>query len=452
MENFVDKWQARLMPIANKIGNQRFLVALRDSFIGTLPVIMTGSFALMLNAFLSDLPGQFGWDWLSSNFQWLIDINWLVFKGSIPIVVLLFLFVFGVNIAKIYKTDTVSAGLVAIASYVITIGGSVTRTFSLGNSEQVNLDKLFEGVNAFKVSGNELIATINNVIPGDQISARGYFTAIIIGFVSVIIFCKVMSLDWTIKLPESVPPAIMKPFMSIIPTAIAMYVIAVFTFIFNMLTEELLIDWIYKVLQSPLLNLSQSFGAVLLIVFLNKIFWFFGLHGGNVLAPVIAGLFGVTMLANLEAYQAGNPIPYMWTDNSFGAFVWYDAVGLAIAILWQSKNKHYREVAKLGIFPMVFNIGEPVMYGVPVVLNPLMFIPYVLVPLLMTTVAYAATYFGLVAPVTQNVTWVMPPVLYGFFATAFDWRAIVLSLVNLAISTFVYLIFVKMSDRQQGLN
>ena len=122
MSSLVDKWQARLMPIANKIGNQKFLVALRDSFIGTMPVIMTGSFALMVNAFLSDLPGQFGWTWISSTFQWLIDINWLVFKGSIPIVTLLFLFTFGVNIAKIYNTDKVSAGLVAVASYIITIG------------------------------------------------------------------------------------------------------------------------------------------------------------------------------------------------------------------------------------------------------------------------------------------------------------------------------------------
>ncbi|MBZ2133874.1 PTS sugar transporter subunit IIC [Streptococcus gordonii] len=450
MSSLMDKWQARLMPIANKVGNQKFLVALRDSFIGTMPVIMTGSFALMLNAFLADLPGQFGWTWITTTFQWLIDINWLVFKGSIPIVVLLFLFTFGVNIARIYNTDKVSAGLVAVASYVITIGGSISKTFELASDSQA-VKKAVEKLPEFKLTGNSLAVTLNGVIPGDQISARGYFTAILIGFVSVIIFCKVMNRNWTIKLPDSVPPAIMKPFLSIIPAAIAMYVVGITTYIFNTVTGDLMINWIYKVLQAPLLSMSQSFWAVLLIVFLNKIFWFFGLHGGNVLAPVMASLFGVTMLANLEAFQAGQTIPYMWTDNSFGAFVWFDAIGVAIAILWQAKNKHYREVAKLGIFPMIFNIGEPVMYGLPIVLNPIMFIPYVLTPLLMVTVSYWATAWGLVAPVTQNVTWVMPPVLYGFFATAFDWRAIVLSLINIAISTFVYLPFVKMADKQQEL-
>ena len=450
MSSLMDKWQARLMPIANKVGNQKFLVALRDSFIGTMPVIMTGSFALMINAFLADLPGQFGWTWITTTFQWLIDINWLVFKGSIPIVVLLFLFTFGVNIARIYNTDKVSAGLVAVASYVITIGGSISKTFELAGDSQA-VKKAVEKLPEFKLTGNSLAVTLNGVIPGDQISARGYFTAILIGFVSVIIFCKVMNRNWTIKLPDSVPPAIMKPFLSIIPAAIAMYVVGITTYIFNTVTGDLMINWIYKVLQAPLLSMSQSFWAVLLIVFLNKIFWFFGLHGGNVLAPVMASLFGVTMLANLEAFQAGQTIPYMWTDNSFGAFVWFDAIGVAIAILWQAKNKHYRKMAKLGIFPMIFNIGEPVMYGLPIVLNPIMFIPYVLTPLLMVTVSYWATAWGLVAPVTQNVTWVMPPVLYGFFATAFDWRAIVLSLINIAISTFVYLPFVKMADKQQEL-
>ena len=450
MSSLMDKWQARLMPIANKVGNQKFLVALRDSFIGTMPVIMTGSFALMINAFLADLPGQFGWTWITTTFQWLIDINWLVFKGSIPIVVLLFLFTFGVNIARIYNTDKVSAGLVAVVSYVITIGGSISKTFELAGDSQA-VKKAVEKLPEFKLTGNSLAVTLNGVIPGDQISARGYFTAILIGFVSVIIFCKVMNRNWTIKLPDSVPPAIMKPFLSIIPAAIAMYVVGITTYIFNTVTGDLMINWIYKVLQAPLLSMSQSFWAVLLIVFLNKIFWFFGLHGGNVLAPVMASLFGVTMLANLEAFQADQTIPYMWTDNSFGVFVWFDAIGVAIAILWQAKNKHYREVAKLGIFPMIFNIGEPVMYGLPIVLNPIMFIPYVLTPLLMVTVSYWATAWGLVAPVTQNVTWVMPPVLYGFFATAFDWRAIVLSLINIAISTFVYLPFVKMADKQQEL-
>ena len=88
------------------------------------------------------------------------------------------------------------------------------------------------------------------------------------------------------------------------------------------------------------------------------------------------------------------------------------------------------------------------MYGLPTVMNPILFVLFVLSPALMAAVSYLATSFGLVAPVTQNVTWVMPPILYGFFSTGFDWRAIILSLVNLAIAILVYLPFVKMADKE----
>lgn len=410
MVSRLDILQEKLTPIAAKIGNQKFLVALRDSFVGTMPVIMTGSVALLINAFLVDLPDQFHLTQITKTFQWLVDINSLIFKGSIPIVSLLFIFCLGVNIAKIYKSDTTSSGLVALASFVISIDNSITKTFTLPDKLGSGLAKLVEGVDGLKVSGHDLSVTIGGALSGAQINARGYFTAIFVGFVASIIFCKAMNKKWVIKLPDSVPPAIMKPFMSIIPGFLAMYVVGIFTYVFNSISHDVFIEWIYKVLQLPLLGLSQSFLAVILLVLLNKLFWFFGLHGGNVLAPIMEGLFGVAMLANLEAYQNGQAIPYLWNSGSFGAFVWFDGLALVIAILLQSRNSHYREVAKLGLAPVLFNIGEPVNYGLPVVLNPILFIPYIVGPCLMAIVSYLATSLGLVSPVTQNVTWVMPPV------------------------------------------
>ncbi len=448
MQKFMDSIQKYLLPIATKIGNQKFLVALRDSFIGTMPVVMTGSIAIFLNAFLVDIPDQFGLLGITRTFQWLVDINNLIFKGSLAIVSLLFIFSLGVNIAKIYRTDTLSAGLVSLAGFVISIGSSITSNFGITNGDSGKLTQLLKGVDGLSVDGSSLSVTISGLLPGSQINSNGYFTAIIIGFFTAIIFCKLMNKNWTIKLPDTVPPAIATPFLSIIPAVIALYAVGAVTYVFNLVTGELIIDWIYKVLQTPLLGLSQSYVAVLLVAVLTQLFWFFGIHGGNVMAPIMEGVFGVALLANLEAYQTNQPIPYLWTSVSFGSFVWYATLGLLIAIFWQSKNSHYREVAKLGIAPVMFNIGEPVMYGLPTVLNPILFIPFILSPALMATVAYFATSLGLVSPVTQNVTWVMPPVLYGFFATGFDWRAIVLSLVNIAIATFVYLPFVKMADKE----
>ena len=448
MNKLMESIEKYLLPIASKISNQKFLVALRDAFIGTMPVVMTGSIALLLNAFLVDVPEQFGNTSIPQTFSWFVDVNNLIFKGSLAIVSLLFIFSLGVNVAKIYKTDTLSSGIVALSAFIIAISNSITKSIQFPNADGQVLSELFKGVKDIAVEGNNLSVTVSGIIPGAQINSNGYFTAILIGFIACIIYSKLMNKNWTIKLPDTVPPAIAKPFMSIIPGFVALYVVAIFVYAFNKITGQLLIDWIYKVLQTPLLGLSQSFIAVILIAFLTQLFWFFGIHGGNVMAPIMEGLFGITLLANMEAFQNNQPIPYLWTSVSYGAFVWYGTLGLLIAILWKSRNSHYKEVAKLGIAPVLFNIGEPVMYGLPTVMNPILFIPFLLSPSLMAAVSYLVTTLGWVAPVTQNVTWVMPPVLYGFFATGFDWRAIILSLVNLAISIVVYLPFVRMADKE----
>ena len=448
MNKLMETIEKYLLPIASKISNQKFLIALRDSFIGTMPVVMTGSIALLLNAFLVDVPGQFGNTSIPQMFSFVVDINNLIFKGSLAIVSLLFIFSLGVNVAKIYNTDYLSSGIVALSAFIIAISNSITKTIQLPNADGQVLSELFKGIKDIAIDANNFSITVSGVIPGAQINSNGYFTAMLVGFMACIIFGKLMNKNWTIKLPDTVPPAIAKPFLSIIPGFIALYSVSIFVYVFNKITGQILIDWIYKVLQTPLLGLSQSFLAVVLIAFLTQLFWFFGIHGGNVMAPIMEGLFGVTLLANMEAFQNNQSIPYLWTSVSYGSFVWYGTLGLLIAIFWKSRNSHYKEVAKLGIAPVLFNIGEPVMYGLPTVMNPLLFIPFLLSPSLMAAVSYLATSLGWVAPVTQNVTWVMPPVLYGFFSTGFDWRAIVLSLVNLAISIVVYLPFVKMADKE----
>lgn len=146
-----------------------------------------------------------------------------------------------------------------------------------------------------------------------------------------------MNKNWTIKLPDTVPPAIAKPFLSIIPALVSLYIIAILTFLLNRITGKILTDVIYEILQRPMLGLSQSFFVVILVAFLVQFFWFFGIHGGNVMAPIMEGVFGVALLVNLEAYQNNETIPYVWTSVSYGSFVWYATLGLLIAIFWVSK-------------------------------------------------------------------------------------------------------------------
>lgn len=135
MNKFMETMEKYLLPIASKISNQKFLIALRDSFIGTMPVVMAGSVAILINAFLVDVPAQFGNTSIPATFKWLVDINNLISKGSISIVSLLFIFSLGVNIAKMYKTDTLSSGIVSLAAFIISIGNSISQNIKLPNAD-----------------------------------------------------------------------------------------------------------------------------------------------------------------------------------------------------------------------------------------------------------------------------------------------------------------------------
>lgn len=156
-----------------------------------MPVVMTEALVLLINAFLVDIPDQFHIKRITSTFQWWVDINNLVFKGSISIVALLFIFCLEYNVAKIYKADKLSSGLVALSVFIITLGNSMKQTFQLSNLSDIKLSQLFKGIDGITAHGNSIDVTIKNVLPGTQINSNGYFTAILIGFIASIIFCKI---------------------------------------------------------------------------------------------------------------------------------------------------------------------------------------------------------------------------------------------------------------------
>ncbi|EEF93945.1 PTS system, IIC component family protein [Catenibacterium mitsuokai DSM 15897] len=147
----------------------------------------------------------------------------------------------GYNIAKVYEVDKLSGGLVALSSFVISLGTSMTKAFEVSGVTS-GVAKALNKVAGLSYAKGSLSVTVSGLIPGNQVSSRGYFTAIIIGFLAVIVFAKIMKKDITIKLPDSVPPAIAVPFTSIIPAFVAMYVVAILTFAFDQLTGKLIID------------------------------------------------------------------------------------------------------------------------------------------------------------------------------------------------------------------
>lgn len=428
MNGFTNWMEKHFVPIAAKIGSQKFLVAIRDAFIAIMPITMAGAFSTLLNVFFRDLPTEWGWTGFVEAMQPVITVNGNVWWGTLAILSMCFVFALGYQLSKVYRTPPLAGGLIAFASFIAVTPQSIEVTSEAG----------------------EVISAWGN-LNWTLLDARGLFTALFIGFFSTIIYAKLMNRNITIKLPDTVPPAVSKAFASIIPGIVAIYLSGILAFIVSSLSGLSIGELILKYVQMPFLGLSQGLVAVLIIVLAVQLFWFFGLHGTNVLGPILDGVYLSATAANNSAYVMKESFEYLWTRGSFDAYVWLGGAGctlaLIIAILIVSKREDSRAVAKLSLPMGAFNINEPVVFGMPIVLNPIYFIPWIIVPIILTLIAYGATAIGLIPPVFNAVPWIMPPVLYAFFATGGNLITAGVALLNLVIAISIWSVFVIIANK-----
>lgn len=461
MKGFMDWMETRFMPIATRIGNQRHLVAIRDGFISIMPVTMVGSIAVLLNVFFRDLPNMW---WGEGNAfteacAQLIAINGLVWNGSLAILGLCFTFALGYCLSRSYEVNAVAGGVIALSAVVCTMNLAPAFSYVLPDVTTDAVPALqAAGLAVTEADGAvSLAVTGGGMISTELTSATGLFTCLIFGMLATMVYVRLTLRKITIKLPEGVPPAVSNAFTAIIPGCVAIYVCAVVTQVCVSLTGEYPNALISELIQKPLLGMSQSFFAVILTNFLMQLFWFFGIHGSNVMAPVTEGIYTPALLENLQVWNTTHDVsqmPYIWTRGSFDAYTMMGGsgitLGLLIAVFLFSRREDSRTIAKLSAPMGVFNINEPVVFGMPIVLNPLYLIPWLLVPVVATVVALLFTASGLIPPVFIQVPWIMPVGLYAFFATGGNVLAGLVALLNLAISFAIWTPFVILANREQA--
>lgn len=424
--NKLTAWmEEHFVPVAGKIGSQRHLVAIRDGFVGIMPITMAGSIAVLLNVFFRDLPGQWGMDSFVEAMQPVITINGNVWWASIAILALVFVFSLGYNLSNSYDINPLAGGLIAFASLIVTTPQAVPDGGPWGYLHI-----------------------------GGYAGATGLFTALFIGLLSTMIYVKLTQHNLIIKLPDTVPPAVNKAFAAIIPGLIAMYVISILTYLVNTYANSSINDLILKYIQMPLLGLSQGLFSIILITLLIQIFWFFGLHGTNVLAPILDGVYLTALNENLAVFERTSDLsqlPWMWTRGSFDAYTMMGGSGitiaLIIAIFIASKREDQRQIAKLAAPMGCFNINEPITFGIPIVLNSVYLIPWVLAPVVGVLIGYGFTAAGIIPPVFIATPWIMPPGIYAFLATGGNLLAGAVSLLIVAVAVIIWIPFVKMANK-----
>lgn len=427
--SFKDKFMEKLNMFAGKMSANIYISAIKNAFIANMPLLITGSFATLGSSVLcsttSGLAQFSGFGFLEQFSTLFSTINY----ACINLLAFYICFLIGGTVGKAKGHNEMFSGMLALASYVIMIPTSVVT----------------------KV--NDVDTVINNVISNTSSNAQGLFLSMIAGIVSIIIFDKLMNMDQLrIKMPDAVPPAVSSSFSSLIPTIGTLFIVSVFSFIFTKVTGMSFAEAIVVALQTPLLAVMQNPLGILFIVFVTQVFWFIGLHGANITAAVREPLMILALTTNLELYNAGQHPKMIVAKPFWSMFCTIGGsgctLGLLIAIYMVSKREDYKAVAKLSTAPAIFTINEPLIFGLPLVLNPIMMIPFILAPLVSASIGYFATYIGFAGAACVDVPWTTPVFINSYLATGGNIGAVITQAICLVVCILIYLPFVKMANKE----
>ncbi|WP_195572831.1 PTS cellobiose transporter subunit IIC [Clostridium paraputrificum] len=415
----LDKLESIFMPLAEKIGKNKYLISIRDGFLLTTPLLIIGSFFLLIANFPIN--------------------NWTEFWARF----------FGENwTAYMAKPTSATFDIMAILAVV-----GIAYSFS----RELNVDKLSGAAVAvvswfilmpYKVTDGSV--TLNG-IPLDWVGSKGIFIGIITAFVSVHIYAWVIKKGWIIKMPKGVPPAVTQSFAALVPSAVVLGVFFLVNSLLALTPYDNAFNFIFKFLQQPLLVLGSTLGAVLVAMGFQHFFWFFGINGGSIVGSIMQPILTPLSMENLSAFQAGNPLPNVINQQFYDLFTTFGGAGstlsMLIAMIIVCRSQRIKNLSKISVVPALFGINEPVIFGLPVVLNPTILIPFLLTPLINILISYFSMVSGLV-PFTSGVSmpWTTPVIISGFLTTG--WRGALLQLILVILGVFIYMPFVKMMDKQ----
>lgn len=429
MDSFERGMERILVPIAIKLNSQIHISAIRDAFILSFPIVMASSLIVLINfAVLSPdgfIASLLHLGTIFPNLAEAQNIFSPVMNGSVNVMSIMIAFLIARNIAISYQQDDLLCGLTAIGAFFV-----VYTPYSV-----------FEG---------------QSYMTTQYLGPQGLFVAIIVAMLTSEIFCRLSrNPKITITMPDAVPPAVARSFKVLIPIFFVMIFFSVLNYLLTKISPNGLNELIYTLIQAPLKDMGTNIVAVLILGLVANFLWVLGIHGPNTVAAIRETIFSEANLENLSFAATngttwGAPYPITWGGIN-DAFANYGGsgmtLGLLLAIFIASRRADYRDLAKMAFIPGLFNINEPVIFGLPIVLNPIMVIPFITVPFVNSLVGYFFITMEIIPPIAYAVPWTTPGPLIAFFGTGGNWLALVVGFLCLAISTLIYLPFVIASNK-----
>ncbi|WP_432205630.1 PTS sugar transporter subunit IIC (plasmid) [Cetobacterium somerae] len=405
--------EKRMMPIANKLASNNELNAIRHAMMSMASFFMVGSLFLLLayipvKGYDEFLNKTFG----NGVFQSLMTS---VSGATLNLMGLIVLIAVAYNYAVIKQTDV---------PYPIVSSLMVFLILTPKNS---------------------------NGIPTEWLGAKGMFIAIIISLVTTNLYIKLKKLGVAPKMPDNVPPAVLKTFASVFPITVIALISIIIKASFLTTAYEHIHNFVFSIVQTPLLKLGNNIFSLIISEIIGQLLWFFGLQGNDIIGSVMSPIWMIQTTANLEAFTAGLPLPNIITGIFRNVYMLIGGSGntlpLTLSMVFFCKSKQLKTLGLLALPASIFNINEPIIFGLPIVLNAIMFIPWVLATPIAAIIGYSLMKIGLVSATNGIlIPWTTPVFLSGYLVSGVS--GIILQGIILITCFLVYFPFLRAMDLQ----
>lgn len=433
--------EEKLMPVASKIANQRHLKAVRDGMISIVPLTIVGGLSLILafppidpertqgtNFFLK---AMLGWHkWAQNNFSEIM----MPFNMTMAIMSLFVAIAIGYSLSKAYNINPLSGAI---------LSGTTFLLVSAPAQNSVALSKIKEGMDLKAIQ-----ALGEGVLPSSYLDAKGLFTAIIIGLLSIEVMRFLKEKNFTIKMPDGVPPAVASSFEALVPLIVNVILFYAISLIFQKAFQMIIPEAIMKAL-TPAMNAVDSALAIFLISCLSQLLWFVGLHGAAITGAIRDPFVNANLMLNANEKLANTPMTHVFTGPFWSYFIVIGGSGATLALVFlmlKSRSSHLKSVGKVALLPALFNINEPIIFGAPMVLNPIFAIPFIFIQGINGVLAYYVVKLGMVGKAFINTPWTTPAPI-GAFLSTMDWKALVLVIALAVLDGFLFYPFYKVYEK-----
>lgn len=425
MKKALDWLERVLTPLATVIGENKYLVAIRDGFLLSTPLLIVGSIFLLIANF--PLPQWDGWMSAILGADWASHMS-VPASASFDVMTIISVAGIAYSLARQFKVDAMQAAIVALVSFFI-----VTPYTTM-----------------FTPEGSDIVYEVTS-LPLKWMGSSGLFLGMIVALISTRIFVWVLAKGWKIKMPDGVPPTVVKSFEALIPAAIVVTFFFIIDWIVALTPYGNAQEVIFNFLQIPLLSLGNTLGAMIISYLFLHFFWFFGINGSSVVGAVFNPVLRALSVENLDAYKNGLEIPNIITGQFQDMFATFGGAGstlsLIVVMVLFCKSQRIKKLSQLSLVPGIFGINEPIIFGLPIVLNPLILIPFVIVPTVNIIITYFMMDWGLV-PLTNGIQlpWTTPIIFSGFLVSG--WQGAALQAALFVLGMGIYYPFIKVMDQQ----